>query len=241
MDTLLNRHFEQWRPELLAYLSRLVLRMPVAEDLLQTTYLRSLEHAATLPDTAAGLRAWLFKVATNLAFDELKRHSTWREALLSDLRQSAEADEDFMARSGALISTPETRNIAREHLVACIACTLRNLPERKAASVLLSEVHAFSVAETAALLEATPAQVKNWLQEGRAVLHAHYGATCALLTKQGVCHQCVELDGVFRAQQGSPLGETATLEARFDIARARREQPWGAWHRMMFELLEELK
>ncbi|MBI4486164.1 MAG: hypothetical protein HY655_09155 [Acidobacteria bacterium] len=51
--------------------------------------------------------------------------------------------------------------IAPEHLAVCFACTLRNLPPLEAAALLLREVHGFSTAETAKVLDATPVQVKN--------------------------------------------------------------------------------
>lgn len=238
MPETLTRLYERHRKELTAYLCRLVVRPQVAEDLAQTAWLRCRE-AENLPASEAGIRAWLFKVATHLAFDELRRHGNWRETVLFDLRDATEASPDMMARSQAMAGTPETRAIAREHLVACLACTLRNLPERQAAAVLLKETHGYTVEETAELLDASPAQAKNWLQEGRAALRERYGATCALIAKTGVCHQCVELDGFFGAGQGSPLAEPA-LDARLAVAAELRDRPWGPWHRLVFGLLDEL-
>lgn len=240
MDTLLAREFAQARPELSAYLCRLVVRPQLADDLLQGTYLRCLEAADRLPTSGRAMRAWLFTVATNLAIDQLRRHSTWRETTLQDLRSLARERPEFLERSRHLVGTPETRAIAREHLVACMACTLRNLPERKAAALLLTEMHGFSLKETATILEATPAQAKNWLQEARAYLKERYGQTCALLAKQGVCHQCLELDDFFRAGQGSPLPDRQDIEARFAVAAAWRDRPWGPWHRYMLALLDDL-
>ena len=68
------------------------------------------------------------------------------------------------------------------------------MPEHKAAAVLPREVHGFGVEEAAEILGATPPQVKNWLQEGRASMVSRYGQTCTLIAKNGVCHQCVERD-----------------------------------------------
>lgn len=240
MDRTLTEAYEAARPELTAYLCRLVLRPAIAEELAQTAYLRSFEARERLPGDAQGLRAWLFKVATHLAFDELKRHATWREDLLGDLRTLALADTVFQGRSEALAGTPETVAIAREHLAVCLACTLRNLPEHKAAAVLLKEVHGFSVAEAAGLLEATPAQVKNWLQEGRAHLQARYGRSCALLAKEGVCHQCVELDGYLGAHAGPPLAPGAPLDERLAVVASLRARSPGPWHRIMFDLMDDL-
>lgn len=233
---------EPLRRELCAYLSRLVLRPQVAEELVQTTFLKALEAPDSVPEGAQALRAWLFRVATNLALDTLKRHSNRREHLVFDLREAAEANPAFVAHSMELISTPETRAIAREHLAACFACVLRNLPEHKAAALLLTEVHGFEVSETAQMLEARPAQVKNWIQEARAHMTRRYDDTCALIEKRGVCHQCVELGGFMKGDTANPLAGTAgDVAARLAILGSLRERPWQPWHRMMFELLDDLE
>jgi RNA polymerase sigma-70 factor (ECF subfamily) len=240
LTDLLLDEYAAVRPELHAYLCRLAVRPQLAEDLLQTTYLRCLQARDSLPPSREGVRAWLFKVASNAAFDELRRHSTWRETMLSDLRGAAEADSDFMAKTAAMASTPETRAIAREHVVCCMACVMRNFPERKSAALLLKEIHGFSVEETADLIGATQNQVKNWLQEARGALEKRYGRHCALITKDGACLQCVELDAVMQAGQGDPLLEGGDVEARLRVARGFRDVPWGKWHHLMLQLIEEL-
>lgn len=230
------------RPELIGYLSRLVVRPHVAEELAQTAFLRLLENSSSAPQHAEGIRAWLFRVATNLAIDELRRHSTWRETTIVDLRAAAEATPEFKARSEAMIGTPETKAVAREHLAVCFACVLRNLPERKAAALLLKEVHSFSLTETAAMLDAGLGQTKNWLQEARAHMHARYQDTCALIAKQGVCHQCVELNGYFGARAGDPLPDADDhIDGRLQVLRELRDQPIGSWHRMLMSLLDDLE
>jgi RNA polymerase sigma-70 factor, ECF subfamily len=241
MEALTQSVLEPVRRELTAYLCRLVLRPSVAEELTQAAFLRALEFIDTVPREPERARAWVFRVATNLAFDELKRHSNKRETLVADIRAAAEADPDFMARSRELVGTPETKAIAREHVAACFACVLGNLAPQRAASVLLREISGFSVEETSEILDATPAQVKNWLQEGRATMTAKYEDTCALVRKEGVCHQCVELDGFMQAGQGSPAqGASLSFDARLAIVRERLAQPWGTWHRMLFQLLDEI-
>lgn len=232
--------FEETRKELSAYLCRLVIRPQVADELAQTTFLRFIEASKHFPDSREGARAWLFRVATNLAFDELRRHSNWRETSMPELRDATEANENLVAQSMAMAGSPETIAIAKEHLVACLACTLRNLPERKAAALLLKEVNGFTVEETAELIGATHAQVKNWLQEARSHMDSHYGATCALVTKAGVCHQCIELDGFFSSGQGNPLANNSSIEARISIASELKDRPWGQWHRKILALIEEL-
>lgn len=233
--------FSTLRPELTAYLCRLVVRPHVAEDLAQTAFMRLIESGPVAPVGPNNMRAWLFRVATNLAIDELRRHSNWRESMFLDLREAAESNPAFVAQSEALIGTPETKMVAREHLAACFACTLRNLPEQKAAVLLLKEVHGFALAEIADLLGATEAQAKNWLQEARAFMRARYDQTCALMTKQGVCYQCVELADFFHSGEGNPIsGASDHLDARLDVLKDLRSRPPGKWHSVLLELVDDL-
>ena len=71
--------------------------------------------------------------------------------------------------------------------------------------MLLREVHGFSTAEAADALDATAIQVKNWIQRARRTMTERYQHTCALVTKAGVCHQCVELDQFFNAAVDSGI------------------------------------
>ena len=199
--------YQQLKAELTAYLARLVLREEVAAGLAQQTAVRMLE-SSRVPNTQETLRPWLFRVATNLAIDYLRRHSTKRERILDDTRKRAEGDAAFVQESQRLAGSPEMKSIAREHLAVCFVCTLRNLRPEESAALLLKEVYDFSVEETARVMDAGFGQVKNWLQSARAKLKGRYEKTCALVTQQGECYQCVELDEFFESKQGDPLRKT---------------------------------
>lgn len=242
MQTSLSRAdvYERHRRELVGYATRLVVRDSIAEELVQEAAVRLLQDER-LPADEGQVRAWLFRVVSNLAIDHLRRHSTWRELVLVETRDRAEADATFVAESRGLRGSPEMKAIAREHLAVCLSCTLRNLPPQHAAALLLREVHGFSTAAAAETLDATPVQVKNWIQSARRVMEARYAHTCALVTKQGVCHQCVELDGFFNGKSRDPLRGTAhDLDARLRIVRETRAAALGPWHRRMLRLVDEM-
>lgn len=232
--------FRANRRALVGYLTRMVVREDVAEDLAQQAVVRALEQSS-LPDDPAALRAWLFRVATNLALDHLKKHSTWRETVLEETRERAIASSSFVAESRLLAGSPETRTIARDHLAVCFTCTSRSLQPHEAAALLLKEVYDFTNEETAEVLGASFGQAKGWVQSARAKLEARYAETCALVTQKGVCHQCAQLDDFLAARQGDPLAGTAhDLDARLAIVRERRETPLGPWHRAMMRLVDEV-
>lgn len=231
--------FETHRPELWAYAQRVVVRPEIADEIVQQAALKMLESASVPPEP--GLRAWLFRVVTNLSIDHLRRHGTWRETILEETKERAGVDEAFRGESQALRGSPETAAIAREHLIVCFSCTLRNLPPHHAVALLLREVHGFTHEEVAEITGASFGQVKNWIQTARSTLRARYEDTCALITKQGVCHQCVELSQFFNGRPSDPLeGTRRDLDSRLAILRDERETALGPWHRIMMRLVRDI-
>ncbi len=236
----LAKAFQAHRPALTTFATRMIARSDVAEELVQQAAVRALEQP-TLPSTEGELRAWLFRVVTNLAIDHLRRDQAWPTDVLQDTRTRALADGAFVAESRLMVGSPELGAIAREHLEVCFSCTSRALLPHQAAALLLKEVSGFTVDETAQVMEASLGQVKNWLQSARAALDARYASTCALVTKQGACFQCVELDRFFGANRGDPLDGTARdLDARLALLRADAERRQNPWHRQMMRLVDEV-
>lgn len=229
------------RRELVSYVTRMVLRPEVAEEIVQQAALKLLEPDGNRPSDPEGVRAWLFKVASHLAIDHLRRHGTWRETVMQETRQIAEADEHFMGQSHLMRGSAEVSAIAREHLAVCLSCTLRNLPPPQAAALLLVEVYGFTVDEAAQMLDAGFGQIKNWLQSARGFLHEKYEARCALVSKQGVCHECTELSEFFHDRVDDPLAGTARdLDARFTLVRQQRDAPMDRWHTMVMDITFDL-
>ncbi len=232
---------EAWdchRSELLRFVRRLVIQPEIAEDIVQKTAVRAIE-AETVPDDGLGLRKWLFRIASNLAIDELRRQGRWSEAALFDSRRHAEQDESFVAASVAMRATPEVAAMARQHLAFCFSCTLRSIAPQKAAALLLTDLYGFALKETAEILSASFAQTKNWLQEARADLHRRYADTCALITKNGVCYQCTELSGFFNGKAENPLADRAgRLAERLEIVREADHRDLSTWHRLLLEIIE---
>lgn len=228
------------RRELTTYLTRMVVREDIAEELVQQCAVRALE-SESIPGDAKELRAWMFSVATNLAIDYLRKHSTWREDMLGDTRSRAIADAGFVAESKLLAGSAEMKSIAKDHLAVCFACTLRNVSPQESSALLLREVYDFTVDETASVMGATFGQVKAWIQSARATLTARYAESCALVAKQGACFQCVELDQFFGAREGDPLDATARdLDARLVVLKRSRDVALGPWHRKMMRLVDEV-
>lgn len=238
--TQLGREIEAILPDVRSYLARLVIRPEIADELAQAAAVRALESVRP-PAESGGVRPWIFRIATNLALDHFRSSKRWRELSLIEARTRAEGDPAFVAASDALRGTPEVAAIAREHLAVCLSCVLRNVAVHEAAALLLVEAYGFTVAETAEILESRFAQVKGWVQSARATLTARYEKTCALLRKEGVCYQCVELDGYFNGASRNPLaGVDAHLEtdARLRVLRELPRRSSEPWHRLLLRIVD---
>lgn len=234
---------ERIRPDLRDYVGRLLLRGDVVDDILQATAVRALNSLSSAPGNVAELRPWLFRIATNLSIDEIRRRGRWRPDLLLESRPRAEQDAAFVEMSTGLQGSTQMKLIAKEHLAACFACTLRALTPERAAALLLREVYGFGVDETALILESRPAQVKNWLQEARRTMTVYYEDRCALIRKGGICYQCSELADVFTGHEENPLAhrKRESLQARLEIVRSLRGRTRNPWHQMLFTIFDELE
>ena len=237
--TVVSTAWEENRKDLLRYVARLVVNPDVAQDLVQQTALRALSAAAG-PSDSIELRKWLFRIASNLTIDELRRRGTWNEMALIDARRDAEGDPDFVAESLVLRGTQEMSAIAREHLAFCFSCTLRGLTPQRAAILLLVEVYGYKLKEAAAILTASEGQAKNWLQEARAELDERHAERCALISKRGVCYQCSELAEFFNGVAENPLKETdGTTAERVRILKDSNERDLTRWHRRLVDVIEK--
>lgn len=106
--------FERFRPGLLRYLSGLLARSPDdAEDLLQETYARLLDAPDLERDTGRA-RAYLYRVATNLAYDRFRKR---REGKLEDLYASAVLDSREAASPEHMVDLAQGLEIVERTLL----------------------------------------------------------------------------------------------------------------------------
>lgn len=149
---------EALRPELYRY-CRYLTRSPWdAEDLVQDALARAFVSLGCTFQELASPKAWLFRVASNLWMNQLRKH---RELL----------DEELLARRAALASAPAGAEPADARLTREAAGTLVALlaPQERAA-VVLKDVFDFSLEEIAQALSTTAGAIKAALHRGRGKL-----------------------------------------------------------------------
>jgi RNA polymerase sigma-70 factor (ECF subfamily) len=146
-----ERFVRQYERQILNYLWRMTGDEELAYDLTQETFLRAWQHFAKVAGYEQP-RAWLFRVATNLALTQIERRKSGPGA--------ATALDDTM---GPMMSDPGRRLVESEIVRQVL---LRLSPKRRAALVL-REVYGLSCAEIAATLEMTLDAVKVALSRAR--------------------------------------------------------------------------
>ena len=86
-----TRLFERYRGHLLGYLTELLGRVEDAEDVAQESYARLLA-ADDLDQSGSRARAYLFRIATNLAYDRFRRRRVRGPQDLTEVEDIASAD-----------------------------------------------------------------------------------------------------------------------------------------------------
>ena len=148
----LNRFLEQFeplRPELYRYCRHLTRSPWDAEDLAQDTLSRAFVTLARMQEPPRNPRAWLFRVASNLWLDRLRR-----------MREVGGAPHEA--------STGHDPRPAREAAGTLIA----QLAPQERAAVVLKDVFEFSLNEIAEALSTSEGAVKAALHRGRGKLTA---------------------------------------------------------------------
>lgn len=150
--------FEQYHRPVFAYLYRLVDDWELAHDLTQETFLRLLRAADQLP-TIRNPRAWTYRIATNVAFNTLKRRRrfTWLPWQQVDERH--------------VIKEDPTKAIDNQNEVARVLATL---PVDYRAPLLLYSYDGLNVQEVATALNLSEGAVKTRLYRAREMFRQAY-------------------------------------------------------------------
>jgi len=139
--------FETYFPLLVSYVFRITHTQHTAEEITQEAFLRFWQKRSTFSDTSE-LKAWLYKVAANLAFDHLKREAYHNRLVGHYSRQSLATDD-----------TEQWLNL-RESKTA-VEAAVSALPDQQKLIYRLSREEGLSHQEIAERLNLSPNTVKN--------------------------------------------------------------------------------
>jgi RNA polymerase sigma-70 factor (ECF subfamily) len=144
-----------------------------ADDAVQETFLRAWRSRDSLDDQSM-FRAWLYRIATNVCLDVLRRRSRRLTSLHSFVDVPwLQPYPDVLLDAVAADDEPDTVVVERETIELAFLAALQVLPPRQRAALVLRDVLGWSAIDTAAMLDASVAATNSALQRARATLQEH--------------------------------------------------------------------
>ena len=168
---------ERHRRELHVHCYRMLASFDDADDAVQETFLRAWQSRDGF-DGSLLFRAWLYRIATNVCLDMLRRSSrrltkmhsfaevSWLQPYPDRLLDEVAPSED----------QPDAVVVERETIELAFLAAVQLLPPRQRAALLLRDVLGWPATETAALLETSVAAANSALQRARATMREHLPA-----------------------------------------------------------------
>lgn len=231
----LTEQFTGFQGELKSFLLRMTASVQDAEDIVQETYLKA--HAKF--DSFRGestLKTWVFSIASNLARDLLRAKKRWPENVTDICKDAVLSDREFFQEAIHIRQTSPQGNFEiKEHVAFCFTCVSRSLPLEQQIALFLKEVYGFKVQEIAIIMDQSEAMVKYYLHVSRGRMIEVFDQRCALINKQGICHQCTELNGIFNPKQKAQE-EVVKLEMARDAENKDKETLFD----LRMKILQEL-
>jgi RNA polymerase sigma-70 factor (TIGR02960 family) len=157
---------EPYRRRLHIHCYRMLASFDEAEDAVQETFLRAWRGWDRF-DVDGQLQAWLYRIATNVCLDMLRRRQ--RRVRTDSLAEVSwlQPYPDRLLDEG---EQPEAAAVARETISLAFLAALQVLPPRQRAVFIGRDVLGWSAAETASFLESSVAAANSALQRARATM-----------------------------------------------------------------------
>ena len=168
---------ERHRRELHVHCYRMLASFDDADDAVQETFLRAWQKRDSF-DGSSLFRAWLYRIATNVCLDTLRRSSrrltnmhsfaevTWLQPYPDRLLDEVAPSDD----------QPDVVAVERETIELAFLAAVQLLPPRQRAALIVRDVLGWPASETASLLETSVAAANSALQRARATMREHLPA-----------------------------------------------------------------
>jgi RNA polymerase sigma-70 factor (TIGR02960 family) len=163
-EDLVRRH----ERELHIHCYRMMGSFTEAEDMVQETFLRAWRAQSTFDGT--NLRAWLYRIATNVCLDTLRRNA--RE--VPTMNSYAEVPwlqpypDRLLNEVAPAADEPDAVIVSRETIELAFLAAIQLLPPQQRAVLILRDVLGWSADESATALELSVPAANSALQRGRA-------------------------------------------------------------------------
>ena len=207
---------ERHRRELHVHCYRMLASFDDAEDAVQETYLRAWRGRESF-EGGAMLRAWLYRIATNVCLDMLRRGRRQATTMSSFaevpwLQPYPDRLLDQAAPGG---DQPDTAAVERETIELVFLAALQVLPPRQRAALIARDVLGWTASQTAAALDTSVAAANSAVQRARARMQDHLPARRAdWPAGQPSAEERTLLEGFIDAHERCDAGAAVAIAAK---------------------------
>ena len=168
---------ERYRRELHVHCYRMLGSLDDADDAVQEAFLHAWRGREGF-DGSGLFRAWLYRIASNVCLDMLRRSSHRARVLRSfaEVPWLQPYPDRLLAEAAAPAGQPDTAAIERETIELAFVAALQVLPPRQRATLIARDVLGWPASQTADLLEMSVAAANSALQRARATMREHLPA-----------------------------------------------------------------
>jgi RNA polymerase sigma-70 factor (ECF subfamily) len=167
---------ERHRRELHVHCYRMLASFDEAEDAVQETFLKAWRGRAGF-EGGSQFRAWLYRIATNVCLDMLRRSSRRTAAnSFAEVPWLQPYPDVLLDQAAPSDEQPEAAAINRETISLAFLAALQVLPPRQRAALIARDVLGWPAAETASALGTSVAAANSALQRARATMQSHLPA-----------------------------------------------------------------
>jgi RNA polymerase sigma-70 factor (TIGR02960 family) len=170
---------ERHRRELHVHCYRMLASFDEAEDAVQETLLRAWRSRTGFRFQGSSLfRAWLYRIATNVCLDMLRRSSRRLTTMdsVADVPWLQPYPDQLLDEVAPSDDQPDVVVVERETIELAFLAAMQVLPPRQRAALIIRDVLGWSANEAARLLETSVAAANSALQRARATMHEHLPA-----------------------------------------------------------------
>lgn len=230
-----QQEFIAFQKELKSFIYRIVTHRQEADDITQETYIRAFNNLSSFKENSS-FKTWTFAIATNLAKDNLKARERWGENWLDLARDANLENEQVNEKKYDVARSSEYGKFEiREHINFCFNCITKTLLLTNQVCLLLKEVYDFKVTEIMTITGLTEGKVKHALAEARQDMARIFEKRCALINKEGICHQCTGLNSRFNPQQDSQIERN-----KIKMVKEAREKNFKQLLKLRFQLVKSI-
>ncbi len=226
-------------PKLRRITRRMIGHPEDAEDVLQEALVKSWKGIGTF-DGRAAFSTWLTAIVANAATDHLRARKRWRTEAQVAYANLCAGSDDLSAEVVSAASSTEFAYEVREHIAYCFACVGRSLPADEQAALVLRDVMDLSAREAATVLGISDSVLRHRLAAARTAMQDRFDGLCALVGKQGICHQCAGLRMLAPSgKQGGAFPDVAELADRMAVVRSAEPGSMAGLHAVFWRRTKE--